>query len=295
MTAIDDPVSLQVRQQYEQNPYPRWTRIPVAMRARRLNAYLRQQFPFAEFEPLARDDTIDVLVAGCGTGQEAIEAARQLAGARVLAIDLSAASLAYAKRKTAEAGIGNIAYAQADIVALASASETFDVITSVGVLHHLADPVAGWRARRSRVRPGRDRRGGRSSERARRDVVAARAFIAERGYAPAPADIRRARQALIDSGSRVPLLRDFYTTSECRDLLFHVQEHRFTFGALKNALAALGLRFLGFLLEPRIVQSYRASVPADRSLTDLESWATFEARFPDTFVGMYRFWVQKPR
>jgi len=295
LTAIDDPVSLQVRQQYEQNPYPRWTRVPIATKARRLNAYLRQQFPFAAFEPLANDDAIDVLIAGCGTGQEAIEAARQLTGARVLAIDLSAASLAYAKRKTLETGIGNVTYAQADIVELSSASEMFDVITSVGVLHHLADPIAGWRALLARLRPGGFMRIGLYSERARREVVAAREVIAARGYGSSPAEIRRARQELIAGGSPVALLRDFFTTSECRDLLFHVQEHRFTLAAVKQALSALGVRFVGFLLEPRILRSYRALFPADRSLTDLDGWEAFDAQFPDTFIGMYRFWVQKPR
>jgi 2-polyprenyl-3-methyl-5-hydroxy-6-metoxy-1,4-benzoquinol methylase len=295
MTSIDDPVSLRVREQYEQNPYPRWTRVPIATRVRRLNAYLQQQFPFADFEPLANDATIDVLIAGCGTGQEAIEAARQLSGARVRAIDLSAASLAYAKRKTIEAGIDNVDYAQADIVEMESSSNTFDVITSVGVLHHLADPLAGWRALLSRLRPGGFMRIGLYSERARRDVVAARAFIAERGFRSTHDDIRRARQALIDAGSRVPLLRDFYTTSECRDLLFHVQEHRFTLPAIKRALTALDLRFVGFLLDPRTFRIYRERFPADRSLTDLDGWDAFEAEFPDTFIGMYRFWVQKPR
>ena len=297
MTAIDDPVSLQVRQQYEQNPYPRWIRVPIATRVRRLSEYLRQQFPFAEFEPLASDDAIDVLIAGCGTGQEAIEAARQLTGARVVAIDLSVASLAYAKRKTIEAGIDNVRYAQADILELSSATGMFDVITSVGVLHHLADPMTGWRALLNLLRPGGFMRIGLYSELARRDVVAARAFIAQNGYASTAGDIRRARQDLVGdpSGrfSRVPLLRDFYTTSECRDLLFHVQEHRFSLPDVQAMLAALELRFVGFLLDPHVARSYRMHFPHDRALTDLSAWNDFETRFPDTFTGMYRFWVQK--
>ncbi|HEY4137059.1 MAG TPA: methyltransferase domain-containing protein, partial [Casimicrobiaceae bacterium] len=232
MTAIDNVVSLRVQRQYEENPYPRWTRSPVADQAQPLNAYLRQQVPFGEFEPIADDRTVDVLIAGCGTGQETIETARQIAGSRVLAVDLSTTSLAYAKRKTAEAGIGNVEYAQADILKLDPTDKTFDMIASVGVLHHLADPITGWRALVTRLCPGGFMRIGLYSERARRDVVAARAFIAERGYASTAADIRRARQALVVDPSaplsHVALLRDFYTTSECRDLLFHVQEHRLT-------------------------------------------------------------------
>jgi len=73
---------------------------------------------------------------------------------RVLAIDLSLSSISYAKRKTQEMGIHNIEYAQADILKIGGITRTFDVIESVGVLHHLADPLAGWRTLVSRLRPG---------------------------------------------------------------------------------------------------------------------------------------------
>jgi len=135
------------------------------------------------------------------------------------------------------------------------------------------------------------------SVRARRDVVAARQFIAERGYSSTPSDIRRARQDLIESRARfgrVTSSRDFYVTSECRDLLFHVQEHCYTLAQLRKMLGSLHLRFIGFLLEPHVLHAYRMRFPADRSLTDLDSWSAFEAEFPETFAGMYRFWVQKP-
>jgi hypothetical protein len=70
------------------------------------------------------------------------------------------------------------------------------------------------------------------SETARRDVVAARAFIAERGYGSGIEDIRAPRRD-DDHADGSPLrnvafFNDFFTTSECRDLLFHVQEHRMT-------------------------------------------------------------------
>ena len=53
--------------------------------------------------PCQHGASLDVLVAGCGTGQHAIETAQRFAGARVLAIDLSRTSLGYAIRKTREA------------------------------------------------------------------------------------------------------------------------------------------------------------------------------------------------
>ena len=88
--------------------------------------------------------------------------------------------------------------------------------------------------------------------------------------------------------------RDFYVTSECREPAVHVQEHRQTLAQLSEVLGRLGLRFIGFLLEPHVLHAYRTRFSADRSLTDLDSWSAFETEFPETFAGMYRFWVQKP-
>ena len=46
--------------------------------------------------------TPNILIAGCGTGQHSIGTAAKFKGSKVLAIDLSLASLSYAKRKTEE-------------------------------------------------------------------------------------------------------------------------------------------------------------------------------------------------
>jgi len=59
-------------------------------------------------------------------------------------------------------------------------------------------------------------------------------------------------------------------------------------------LECLGLRFMGFLLEPHVLHAYRTRFPTDGSSTQLGSWNAFEAEFPETFAGMYRFWVQRP-
>ena len=92
------------------------------------------------------------------------------------------------------------------------------MIDASGVLHHMADPFAGWRILLSLLRPGGLMHLGFYSELGRRDVVAARAFIAERGYGSTPADIRRCRQDLLDTPLRsVARFIDFFSTSECRD------------------------------------------------------------------------------
>ncbi len=298
LTTVADGVSHRVRQQYEENPYPRWIKLPPADQPRSLDGYLRHQFPFASFRALNKGGDLDILVAGCGTGQESIETAQQFPEARVLAVDLSLSSLCYAQRKSNERGLKNIEYAQGDITQLGSIGRRFDIVVSVGVLHHLADPMAGWRELLSLLRPGGLMLLGFYSECARQSIVAARRYIAERGYAPTASDIRRCRQDLIalENGmlfKQLTLFRDFYAMSECRDLLFHVQEHRLTLPQIKAMLTELGLDFIGFLLEPRASKRYKQCFPHDASMTNLDCWNDFETRFPATFIGSYIFWAQK--
>lgn len=139
LTEVDDATSKQVMEQYEENPYPRWTLNPHAVLAGEMKRHA-----------VAADDASrprqEILIAGCGTGQHAFDVALDSPNALILAIDISRASLAYARRKTREEGLGNIEYVQADILKLAGIGRSFDRIESVGVLHHLADPKAGWRS-----------------------------------------------------------------------------------------------------------------------------------------------------
>ena len=168
----------------------------------------------------------------------------------------------------------------------------------MGVLHHLADPVAGWRKLVSMLAPGGHMLVGLYSERSRQDVVAARAFIAAAGYAPTDTDIRRCRQDLLASEHAVQIDRlarrsDFYVTGECRDLLFHVQEHRFTLPRIAGAIDALGLRFNGFLLGEDLARRYAEHYPDDPGMENLGNWDRLEAQLPQAFAGMYIFWVRK--
>jgi SAM-dependent methyltransferase len=262
------------------------------------NAELRLSLPFARFAPMFDDSSPEVLIAGCGTGRDAIFVAQRFRGARVLAIDLSLDSISYALRKTRELGLPNIEYAQADILELGDLAGTFDIIGSVGVLHHLADPFKGWRILLSRLRPGGFTCLGLYSQLARRPVVKAREFIAARGYASTPDDIRRFRQDAADGNGSVEVQslgksRAFYSLSDCRDLAFHVQEQHLTLGQIESFLSELGLRFIGFELDLQVLNQYRARFSDDPSGTDLRHWARFEADNPDTFTAMYRFWIQR--
>ena len=293
LTEIENPVSRLVQTQYEENPYPRWVR-PAPETPDTIGNFLSNKFPFTQFE---RPGALkDILIAGCGTGQRSIAMARKFGASHMLAVDLSLASLGYARRKSEEAGLP-IAYAQADILELGrnfdSGERRFDLIESLGVLHHLADPWAGWRALLSLLRPCGFMLLGLYSEMARRPVMAARARIAERGAE----DIRSFRQELIQSGDAYASIlesEDFFSLSACRDLLFHVQEQRMTLGEIAGFIQSHNLRLLGFELDEQVLATYRKRFPQDRAATDLACWEVFEMDHPGLFGGMYIFWVQKP-
>ncbi|MBW8906530.1 MAG: class I SAM-dependent methyltransferase [Betaproteobacteria bacterium] len=294
-----DRVSSAVRAQYEQNPYPRWLRTQTQFDPAPLATVVSELFPAAGVP--ASSDPARILVAGCGTGQNAIAAARRFSDASVLAIDFSRASLAYAMRKTRELGIATIDYRQADILALDALDERFDLVEASGVLHHMAEPLAGWSILTGRVKPGGFMRIALYSERGRRAIVHARDFIARHGFEPTPAGIRRCRAAMLaakDDALLASVTRneDFYSLSGCRDLLFHVQEHRFQLPQIATMLDQLGLRFLGFEFPDSGITAarYRARFGDDAAMVNLENWARYEEDNPDAFARMYQFWVRKP-
>jgi tetratricopeptide (TPR) repeat protein/2-polyprenyl-3-methyl-5-hydroxy-6-metoxy-1,4-benzoquinol methylase len=297
LTPIENDVSVAVRSQYEESPYPRWVKFSAQEVAHSLDESLRRDYPHSRYRPIVQSDGLDVLIAGCGTGLQTVVTASRYAGARVLAVDLSLASICYGSYRSQALGLNNIEYGQADILKLGTLNRQFDLIACTGVLHHLSDPLEGWRILLSMLRPNGIMFIALYSELARADVVATRDFIATRGYKATIDDIRRCRQdiiALDESPERAIVRRaDFYSTSNCRDLLFHVQEHRFTIPQIKDFLAANGLEFIGFELEATESSRYRAQFPDDPAGTDLDHWHEYEQKNPHTFASMYQFVVQK--
>lgn len=300
LSDVSEGVSAAVQEQYEANPYPRWVRVRRDAAQPSVAAFIRRQFHGADLQDLD-ESPARILIAGCGTGRHPISTAVRFQDAEILALDLSRASLAYALRKTHELGIGNVQYAQADILGLASFSDRFDVIECTGVLHHLPDPVAGWRILDALLLPGGLMRIGLYSEVARRHIVRAREVVAAHGFPPTPDGMRAFRRFVLSHGADPLLARlargeDFYSVSGLRDLVFNVQEHRFTLPRIAAILSELRLVFLGFEFgDTGTAPAYRAQFPADRALASLADWHVFEASRPDTFAQMYQFWVRKPK
>lgn len=142
---MTDPRRDAVAHQYEHWRYP----APIADIGSWLSSHW-EWFDPSHAQPVlwperASRADLDILIAGCGTNQAAVFAYNNRA-ARVTAIDVSAASLAHQARLKERHGLWNLHLHQLPIEEVARLGQRFDLIVCTGVLHHLADPVAGLTA-----------------------------------------------------------------------------------------------------------------------------------------------------
>jgi 2-polyprenyl-3-methyl-5-hydroxy-6-metoxy-1,4-benzoquinol methylase len=296
LEAITDEVSSKVRDQYEVSPYPRWVNLGLRLQPAPISKVV-EEIKLNLFDDAIQEvEAPKILIAGCGTGQHSIGTAARFKGSKVLAIDLSLSSLSYAKRKTEELGLQNIDYMQADILDLGKLGRQFDIVESAGVLHHMDDPLAGWRVLTDCLKPGGLMKIGLYSEMARQHIVEMRQEISKAGIGSSDAAMKSFRTTVMTSDKshhkKILISSDFYSLSTLRDLLFHVQEHRFTIPQIQDCLAELGLKFCGFE-SPDIVSHFKLTNASAGDPYDLDKWQTYEEANPDAFAGMYQFWCQK--
>ena len=301
---VTDAVSAKVQDMYEENPYPRYRYADFTDKSfsQSISKAIeiestKQNLQYLD-ELVANNSRPKVLIAGCGTGNQVINASRYK-NAQITAIDLSSSSLAYAIRKAREYGMDNVDFRKMDLLDVSSLDDTFDTIECGGVLHHMENPAKGLAALRKQLKPGGYIKLGLYSDIARQDIVKARNHIKQLGLKSTADSIRKFRQQVLGGEFKelayLPSFRrDFYSLSECRDLCFHVQEHRFTTGLLQEFLDTEGLIFCGFMIPETIRKNYKQQFPADTDMTSLENWGEFEKLNPSTFRGMYQFWAYKP-
>ncbi|MBP5858633.1 class I SAM-dependent methyltransferase [Marivibrio halodurans] len=257
MTQSDDPLDA-LRRQYEALPYP--DRDP-AEEARRLVTGSPSHWPevvhhlFAGRPP---GGTLRILVAGCGTGDALTMLAQQTADAgldvEITALDLSEASIAIARARIEARGLeARVRFMRRSLLEapeIAAAEGGFDYIDCCGVLHHLSEPSAGFRALAEALKP----RGGLGlmvyGEFGRTGVYemqeALRALIP--GDA-APVDRAAAARAVLDhlpETNRLrcnPLIKDHLDSDAgLFDLLLHSSDRAYRADTLMAEMEGAGLR-----------------------------------------------------
>jgi len=290
---IEDATSQKVAAQYHKSPFPRWTSLHMPARGRAKRTLSRY---FDDQRLAFMDGPFEVLIAGAGTGEHAIASSASYgADTNVTAIDLSRPSLAYGKWMAQHLGVENIAFAQADILGLPEESGPYQIIEAVGVLHHMADPLAGWRALLERLAPGGLMMVGLYSKLARANLAALHEHPAYPGPGCTDAEARAFRAALIADRTDETLFdsRDFYTLNDFRDLALHNQEVSFELADIAAFLDEHGLVFAGFILPGPIWRTFQEQFPGSPWPGRLEDWAAFERMNQRTFDGMYTFWCAR--
>lgn len=281
-TRFEDAVTGKVAAQYEGWPYPAWLRInrPVEM---------RRGIPSAARIRIA--DAQQILAAGCGTGREAIIWASRLPRSHVLAIDLSAASLAIGQSRAQAMGLTNIEFRQMDLHRIGEVGLRFDFIATSGVLHHLPDPEAGWKALAQMLRPGGVMHVMLYSKLARLRVRGLRAKIPDLLDKPVDDDLLREVRARILSVLPQEISNDMFTLGGVHDLLLHRHEDAFDVARIARAIQALDMEFLGFRFQkPQQAAQYQGEYPDDPQLLSFSGWQAFELKYPRIFASMYDFW-----
>lgn len=302
---VKEEVGNDVKKMYEENPYPRYRYSDYTAISERmpLAYYIRSEstaadLSFSEVQAgLEGNRSPRILLAGCGTGNQVVLASRYK-NANIIAIDLSVSSLCYAQQKATFYGMNNISFINMDLLCSKTLGDSYDVIECSGVLHHLENPGIGLKYLTDQLEEGGYIKLGLYSELARRSIVEARSIIARYGLESTHDSVRKFRHDVLTD--KYPGLKDqlcswsdFYSVSECRDLCFHVKEHRFSIEQLDELLRGAGLKFCGFMLKRSWRNLYHREFPQDTNMTSLDNWSIFEERHPSTFGEMYQFWAQK--
>jgi 2-polyprenyl-3-methyl-5-hydroxy-6-metoxy-1,4-benzoquinol methylase len=284
-----------VKAQYEEWPYPPWTRVTVGRKIRLADVIRSMNSELANAMPIEAK----VLIAGCGTGYQAADIGIHYPDAPVTAIDISEASLEYARRRCLELGITNVDFINMDLHDIDALGRRFHAIYCGGVLHHLPCPELGLKALTNVLEPGGVMNIMVYNRTERLMVAGARAIIGDLLQEVGDDDdlVRRVRRRLLDHpehplAAYVARCYDFATLAGTRDLLLHPHVDPFDVPRIQRALKHAGLRLLSFCLpSPSANARYDAMFPADLEHRNFMSWARFER---GEIAGNYQFWGYKP-
>ena len=299
---IENHISNQVKSQYEDNPYPKWKDLPLSPKKYTMKEYFNlKEIHFKETKT-NRNQTLQILVAGCGTGREPIMLTSVIKNLNITAIDLSKSSLSYAIRKAKEYNLNNINFYQCDLLNVKELNTKFDIILCSGVLHHLDNPIEGWHQLKDVLKEKGLMRIALYSKIARRDIKPYQDKYVNQDIKYYNKEIREFRNNLINHNKNVEeffsIFQDFFNMSTLRDLIFHVKEHQFTLPEIKSCLKDLKLSFLGFddnsiFEKDNLNNKFNSFFNNKANILDLDNWHEFEKANMDIFKEMYQFWVQK--
>ena len=290
---LKDKVSKDVQSQYEENPYPRWENIQIPQKKVPIGPWLYSYSKYFKNKHVYRLKNPHILIAGTGTGQQAIGAATVIDNCNVDAFDLSKSSLSYAIRKSNELGVKNINFFQADLFELDFLDWKYDLIQCSGVLHHTNDPLSGLLSLKQKCAKTGVIQIGLYSKIARFHLNKIRNEIKNSGIGDTKEEMLDFRTKLLtnenfkDEVKVISQWGDFYSTSMFRDLCFHKHEIQFDCLEIEKLIAKAGLSFICMMTQNHQRIEFEKKTKKLAGEASLLDWHNFELENQHFFNEMY--------
>ncbi len=235
-----------VQEHYQKHPYPHY---PLIASVQRCDTYaLNLTALWARFNSiLPPPEANKILIAGSGTFAPYPWAVAN-PDVPITALDLSGRSLNRARWHCLLHGRRNVMYRCGDLSDSAVVDDSFGLIDSFGVLHHLEDPLAGLIALRKRLVPGGIIRIMLYSRYARREEESIR-----RAFRLLGIDSTRSARQLLDKAAGGSRLAHYLSRSDevtdisgLADALLHPRVHTYRIDEVREMLHQAGLEPLLF-------------------------------------------------
>ena len=292
MNTDGDPV----RAQYERWVYPE--PIDDLSKSRAIDFSDPQLLGRAYWPNRRPREDLRILVAGCGPNAAARQAFRHPA-ATVVGIDISEASLEHARRLKEKHRLHNLTLHRRRIEDVRELGQSFDLIDSSGVLHHLPDPAVGLRALVDVLAPDGVVYLMLYARYGRAGIYMAQELFRLLGLEQTPAGVATVKSALNAFPSDHPLRRclsmanDLAFDAGVVDTFLHRIDRGFTVGDCFALLDAAGLVLQGWLNRAAYEPASRVSQPALRALIgNLPERAAAQAvELLDGRIGTHTFYA----
>jgi SAM-dependent methyltransferase len=247
-----------------------------------------------------------ILDAGCGTGVSTDYLCHLNPGAEVLAVDISAGALEVARERTRRSGaaarVRELRLEQRSLLDLAGEGP-FDAINSVGVLHHLDQPLEGLRSLAALLRPGGVLHLFLYADGGRWEIHRTQRALTAMGVGTGEEGLRLGRQLLAELPEHNRLRRhhaqrwaiDCAADANFADMYLHPQETSYNLERLMAFVASADLEFAGFS-NPQVWDPARLLqgelLERAQSLPPLQQWQLVEDLDPE--ISHFEFFLAKP-
>ncbi len=307
MKATPSQISQAVQNLYDTYPFPPEPLLDQPPPGFNWRWQWQAAYNFCTGQMPSRED-VRILDAGCGTGVSTDSLVHLNPQARVTAIDLSHGALKVATERCRRSGATRVEFHHLSLFDVAQLPGEFDLINSVGVLHHTPDPIRGIQALAGKLAPGGLMHIFVYGELGRWEIELMQKAIAmlqgdKRGDYPDGVEIGRAIFASLPATNRlVKREQERWAIEnhqdECfADMYVHPQEIDYNIETLFELIDASGLEFVGFSnpdfwsLE-RLLAKAPAALDRARKLDIRQQYRLIELLDPD--VAHYEFFLAKP-